>query len=560
MSRPPRASSAPEHNRRRRAKSALPGKGRMQRIFSKERGPFAVKSLTCLCLLCAASSLSAANLVVSTTADSGPGSLRAAIVQANSTSESDTISFAIPSSDSGYQSASQHWRIDVSSAALPAISEALVIDGYSQPGAVPNSNTPDQGGSNAQLKIELRNTTGMAIIGIDGLSNTFMLPLVVRGLAIHSFFAQIQLGGGAEQRVEGCFLGTTIDGNADANPANLGQTGVRVQGSGPYRIGGTTPDARNVLSADAYGVAFFAVSNGTRIEGNLIGTNAAGAAAISPRAIGISLNASTQVRIGGADSSARNVISGNGFWALQASDASATTRFQGNFVGTDWSGARAIPNGLNPFSPSQLLENIRLDGAQCALQLGGVLPGESNVIAYSPVAGVRIDSCTNAAHRNRFIGNGAIALDNVSGGGALGPTPNDPGDPDLGGNGLQNYPRLTLPPGFLPGGGNAVTLTYDVDSLPANSTYPLTIEFYRGACGGGSSGVLLGSDSYEVADAGLPKSLTLATADGSSLLPLLAVAVDATGRVSEFSPMLGDLISDHGFEDASSPLPPGRCR
>ncbi|MCB1613351.1 MAG: hypothetical protein KDI60_16590, partial [Xanthomonadales bacterium] len=66
-----------------------------------------MKSLTCLCLLCAASSLSAANLVVSTTADSGPGSLRAAIVQANSTSESDTISFAIPSSDSGYQSASQ---------------------------------------------------------------------------------------------------------------------------------------------------------------------------------------------------------------------------------------------------------------------------------------------------------------------------------------------------------------------------------------------------------------------------------------------------------------------
>ena len=153
------------------------------------------------------------SLLSACTAAAADCSLRGAITAANATAAEDTIRFSIPSTDSGFQAATQHWRIDVSSAALPAIAEALIIDGYSQAGAMPNTNTPLQGGSNAILKIELRNSTGSnAVNGIDGTSNNFNLPLVVRGLAIHSFQSQIQLGGGLAQRVEGCFLGTTIDG------------------------------------------------------------------------------------------------------------------------------------------------------------------------------------------------------------------------------------------------------------------------------------------------------------------------------------------------------------
>ncbi|NEL61289.1 hypothetical protein G3V73_23820, partial [Escherichia coli] len=51
-----------------------------------------------ICLI-AAQSVSAANFTVTTTADTGAGSLRAAINSANATAAPDTITFAIPIGD-----------------------------------------------------------------------------------------------------------------------------------------------------------------------------------------------------------------------------------------------------------------------------------------------------------------------------------------------------------------------------------------------------------------------------------------------------------------------------
>jgi hypothetical protein len=519
-----------------------------------------IRLVTLLSITAMAAHTHAATIVVTNTADSGAGSLRAAISSANATSEADTIAFNIPNTDPGFQTAAGHWRIDISSTALPPIENNLIIDGYSQPGALVNTNTPSQGGSNAVLKIELRNSTGSnAVNGIDGLSNNSNVLMVVRGLGIHSFQSQIQLAGGAPQRVEGCFLGTTIDGAADANPSNNNQSGVRVQGFGAFQIGGLTPDTRNVISGDANGVVFQSVANGVRIEGNLIGTDAAGTVGISPRATGITLNSSTNTRIGGTDPNARNLISGNGFWGLTAFNVGATNAVIGNIFGADWTGTRPVRNGSNPFSPTQIVENVRLSGVSCPLQFGGALPGEANLLAFSPLAGVGIDTCTNAVHRNRFLGN-SLPIDNVSGGGFIGATPNDVGDPDTGGNRIQNFPVVSLPNGFLPAGGNSVNFSYVIDTLPANATYPITVEFYRGACGGGSSGVLLGSDSYVASNAGTSKNFTLTAADGANVLPLIAVAVDAAGNASEVSPMLGDAIFRQDFEDVLGSEAPGQCR
>jgi hypothetical protein len=519
-----------------------------------------VKLIICTAAFLSTFGVQAATIVVTNTADTGAGSLRAAITSANATSEADIIHFNIPNTDPGFQTATQHWRIDVSSAALPRIDNDLIIDGYSQPGATPNTNTPAQGGSNAVLKIELRNTiTGFTANGIDGSSN-FSPQLVVRGLAIHSFFAQVVLAGTTPQRVEGCFLGTTIDGTADANPSNNGQTGVSVQGNGAYRIGGLTPDTRNVIAGDGTGISFLSSANGVRIEGNLIGSNAAGTVGISPRAVGIAFNSSMNTIIGGTDPNARNLISGNGFEGLRLfGDASATSKVIGNYFGTDWTGTRAIPNGTNPFSVTQPQPNVLIGGTTCPLQLGGAAPGEANVFAFSPVAGVRIDRCTNSAQRNRFLGN-AVALDNVNGGGFPGATPNDAGDPDTGGNRMQNFPVLSLPPEPFLNGGSSVNLSYLIDTLPANATYPITVEFYRSACGGGGSGVPLGSDSYVASNAGTSKTFTLSAADGGSILPLLALAIDAAGNASEFSPAQGEAIFRQDFEDVLGPETPGICR
>jgi len=503
----------------------------------------------------------AATFTVTNTNDSGIGTLRQAILDANAGSDADLISFNIPTSDPGFQLSSQHWRIDVSSAALPAVSNNLTIDGYSQPGATVNTNTPAQGGSNAQLKIELRNATGTSINGLDGLSNNFSTLMAARGLAINGFSSEIQLYGDGAQSVEGCFLGTTIDGTQAATTANVNRIGVRIQGPGAYRIGGLTPDTRNVISGDSSGIAFFAASNGARIEGNLIGTNAAGTVGISPRATGISTGSYQTLMIGGTDIDARNVISGNGFWGIYVDTGTfASAQVLGNFIGTDWRGSNPVPNGLNPLSPSQSVANVQLFGFTCPIQFGGALPGEANLIAFGELAGVMVDRCTNAVQHNRYFGNVGPAIDNVFGGGAVGTTPNDAGDPDSGGNRLQNFPTLNLPPSFLASGGNSVNLSYLVDSDVANASYPITVEFYRGACGSGGSGVLLGSDTYTAANASTAKSFLLEAADGANVLPLVAVAVDAAGNVSEFAPMLGDVIFRSDFEDVLAPLNRGSCR
>ena len=503
----------------------------------------------------------AATFTVTNTNDSGSGTLRQAILDANANVDDDLIAFNIPTSDPGFQPTTQHWRIDVSSAALPAVSNNLAIDGYSQPGASVNTNTPAQGGSNARLKIELRNSTGTSVTGLDGLSNNFSALMAVRGLAINGFTSEIQLYGSSAQSVEGCFLGTTIDGTQAASTANVNRIGVRIQGPGPYRIGGLTPDTRNVISGDSIGIAFLSASNGARIEGNLIGTNAAGTVGISPRATGISTGSYQNLKIGGTDVNARNVISGNGFWGIYVDAGTfASAQVLGNFIGTDWRGSNPVPNGLNPLSPSQTVANVQLFGTTCPIQFGGALPGEANLIAFGDVAGVTVDRCTNAVQHNRYFGNFGPAIDNVFGGGAIGATPNDAGDPDSGGNRLQNYPVFDLPPSFLGSGGNSVNLSYLVDSSIANASYPITVEFYRAACGGGGSGVLLGSDTYTAANASMTKSFLLLAADGANVLPLVAVAVDASGNVSEFAPMQGDVIFRSDFENVLAPPGRGSCR
>ena len=68
--------------------------------------------------------------LVNTTADSGPGSLRQAILDSNAATGGNSINFNIPGT--GVQTIALQ-------SALPTITTAVVIDGYSQPGASPNT-------------------------------------------------------------------------------------------------------------------------------------------------------------------------------------------------------------------------------------------------------------------------------------------------------------------------------------------------------------------------------------------------------------------------------------
>lgn len=476
-------------------------------------------------------------------------SLRGAILAANAVPGADRIVFALTPDDAGFIVATAHWRISAATA-MPANDGALEIDGYSQAGAVPNTLTPDLGGSNAVIKVELRNTGGAANTGLESSGNNFAAVLAVRGLAINRFASQIILAGGGGHRVEGCFLGTDVTGQsaALADPNGRG-TGVRIQGQGASVIGGEAASARNVISGLGTGIASFAVSEGLRIEGNLIGTNAAGTAAVANLGDGISLGSFRQITIGGRTAGARNVISGNAFAAIRAASATPPIAFPnlviaGNHIGSDWSGQVPIGNGLNPASPSQPQATILLGGAgACSVEIGGFEAGAANLIANGGGEGVMVGACARvSAAGNRYSGHRAMAIDNSTTSFGDGPNANDAGDPDGGGNRLQNAPVALS---ATPAGGDEFSLSFHVDSSPAHSAYPLRVDFFRGR--GGDVLAHLGTRSIALGDAQTTLTVVLplaALADGS----LQMIATDADGNTSEVSRYGLDAMFADGFE------------
>ena len=194
--------------------------------------------------------------------------LRAAIQEANATSGADKISFNIPGT--GVKTIKP-------GSELPAITEAVTIDGYTQPGSSKNTLAR---GTNAKLKIELDGSTPPAANGlvIGGDSGT-----TIRGLVINNFGSGpssagngILLGSsaGPENRIEGNFIGTNPAGTAPEGNAGGGGGGVVVEGGG-NTVGGTSRAARNLISANGSGGVFLD-SDSNSVPGNLIGTDRTG--------------------------------------------------------------------------------------------------------------------------------------------------------------------------------------------------------------------------------------------------------------------------------------------
>ncbi len=244
-------------------------------------------SLFAALALLAASSALAATFTVTTTADSGAGSLRQAILDANGNFGADTIGFAIVGS--GVQTI-------VPAAALPTITDGVTIDGYTQSGASANSNAPDQG-TNAVILIEIDGTnTGL---GSDA-AVLFFGPgsgnSAVRGLAINrGHYAGIRLSGVAGMVIDGNFIGTDPSGTVAHGNNNFGI--LANNGPSSVTVGGTTPAARNLISGNGTnGINFGSGGNGGTghlIQGNLVGTDASGGNAIGGAQSGIEIDNSS---------------------------------------------------------------------------------------------------------------------------------------------------------------------------------------------------------------------------------------------------------------------------
>ena len=279
-------------------------------------------------------------------------SLRAAITEANLHAGPDNINFNIPGG--GVQTISI-------ATALPTITDitgGVTIDGYTQPGASPNT---DPLISNAQIKVQITsanpNTDGIFVSSSNNL---------IRGLSMYNLHRSIvfQTVNAKNNAVTGSFIGTNAAGTFVAPNWISGGNGIIVTQAASYTtVGGTNPADRDVLSGNqANGFSTYnEQTDHNVVQGNLIGLGPNGQDILSCSGVcygqlshGVDINTGSSYNIiGGTGPGQRNVISNNRGEGIEFSHSDTTDSNQaiGNYIGTDVTGnagaANKFGNGWN---------------------------------------------------------------------------------------------------------------------------------------------------------------------------------------------------------------------
>ncbi len=356
---------------------------------------------------------------VRNTADSGQGSLRQAILDANAAAEPVTIEFSIPTSDSGF--------VDVDTSLtggdpfpdvfvirplsqLPSISNpavSIIVDGRSQTtfGGDTNPFGPE---------IVLDGFAASAAHGlqIDSSGNQ------VLGLNVQRFNGCGVFVLGSNNVIAGNFVGTDATGMYRAGNAG---SGVSIQqGASGNIVGGTDPGARNVVSSNGWhGVdVLHTGSRNNVVLGNYIGTDATGTLSLGNTYHGVVIwFGASDNTIGGTTPAARNLISGNASAGVVIpSVGTNNNRILGNFIGTDVTGSVALGN---VFAGIQVRE-----GASGNI-IGGSDPGAGNLISGNQGCGIQFVNAGTASNSvlGNYIGtdvNGTSSIPNTSTGVSIG--------------------------------------------------------------------------------------------------------------------------------------------
>jgi hypothetical protein len=299
----------------------------------------------------------------------------------------------------------------------------------------------------------------------------------VRGLVINRFGTRGSSTGGASgiviesagrNVIEGNYIGTDVFGHAD-----LGNrlSGISIQGSTNNRIGGATPAQRNLISGNGTGIGL-SNAGSNEIVGNYVGVDAEGDNKLGNE-IGVHLAQSTANTVGGPTAGSRNVISANAGAGVQVSGSDSRRNvISGNLIGTDAAGTANFGNFRGVFFTAGALGNT----------VGGTTPGAGNVIAFNSETGVhvpengqlrslRISILGNSIHSNGIPGLSGLGIDLTPNPGV---TPNDVGDRDMGANRLMNFPVLTSASSDT----SSTTITGTLDSEASHS---FRVEFFAGA-------------------------------------------------------------------------------
>lgn len=329
--------------------------------------------------------------VVSTLADSGAGSLRQAILDANAAVGTDQITFSVAGT------------VQVGDTALPAITGTTVVDGTTAPGY---STKP-------VVRIDFQNTAGLTLAAgatgsqISGLSLVDAagagVTIAASGTTLSSNY--IGLWGN----------GSTVEGNrGDGVLVQAGASGNLIG------IGSTTAYAlSNVISGNG-GNGITILGDGNVVQANYIGTDAAGNRERANRGNGIQITSGAAGNtIGGTATNTNsptegifarppmgNVISGNRGNGVLIDNGAEQNQLSGNFIGTTYSGNAALGN--------------RGDGVAIADADRNSLVGTTslqppfvyyNVISGNCGNGLRITDSDNTIVHANFFG---LAADNAT--------------------------------------------------------------------------------------------------------------------------------------------------
>ncbi|MCS7018149.1 MAG: LamG-like jellyroll fold domain-containing protein [Cytophagales bacterium] len=339
--------------------------------------------------------------------DSGVGSLRQAITDANLNADVNFLDFSIPSPPS--------WTIHLTTTALPTVNTRIILEGTSQLGWSATSlielngaalNPPpdavglaiDPGGAGSEIYgMEIYGfSSGSMPAGIIANAANLKIGTQGKGNVISDNAVGIYVLSGAT----GSIISHNIIGlDKTGNIAQSNNTGIEVSFANNVQI------VNNIVSANTQNIRIF-MSNGSVIRGNLIGTDAAGTSASFSQTIGIVLGGgAVNIVVGGSAPGQGNIIGGHSSVGIQLL-AGDNQIVRGNYIGTDISGTLNLGNTTGIEIKAGSINNV----------IGGTAAGQSNVIAYN---GVGIDISNLGINSGNLISGNSIYC-NTSGGIVLG--------------------------------------------------------------------------------------------------------------------------------------------
>ncbi|HEX4482048.1 MAG TPA: choice-of-anchor Q domain-containing protein [Rudaea sp.] len=464
---------------------------------------------------------------VTTTSDSGLGSLRTAIAGANANGTAGaTIKFNIPN-------ACPH--VITLATTLPAITAPVHIEGFTQPGSSANTLSI---GDNTTTCIVLDGATHSIDDGLVVNSNApATAKLNVSGIAFSGFtHSAVNIRGASKHVVTGIRTGGSVGTQALAAVAYGVIIGPDVTNT---TIGGDDPSDRNILGGamdDAVHIdgesGSSGAANNNQVIGNYIGVKYVGTTASS------NANGGDGISIAGFSNTVRTNLIGFSTYGIHLTNPLAAQNFinenQIGFTLTE----TVVPNGIGIYAEG---------GA-------GLNDLSDNVISHSTNAGAAIvdSSFGNDLRGTVFYANGGLAIDLGNDGVTLddNDAQNSAGQP----NRKQNFPLIQTAIGEARKG----TIAGYLVSTPGDYTIQAFASESCDASGYGEGEYPIGEQAITIPDSILVQGQSVGDFSITGSAPFAfgyssvsVTATDSTGNTSEFSQCMNytnDQIFGNGFE------------